>query len=218
MDTDMIVKFFEDYGWIMTLLATSGIFFIGALKSFGLFDKLGAKVRKYVYFALSCAASIAACTAYLCATDGFAWKEWGVMIACIIPYTLAMYGLYENTGIRGLLRKVLFSPAKKLFARLETVFKKEGFSCGKVKDALQDFAEDVIQEAADAAADIMTEGQKTDGGGERGEAAEIGEADAEDEPEAEESETAENGAEKRAADIDGRDADAKDAENGTLHE
>lgn len=150
MDSDMVIRFFTEYGWIMTALATSGILFIGVLKSFGLFDKLNKKIKKYVYFGLSCIISIVACTAYLCATDAFEWKGWSITIACIIPYTLAIYGLYENTGLRGLLQKVLFAPVKKLAGRLWQLLVSGKIGKDSVKDALEDFVEDVVSDIADA--------------------------------------------------------------------
>lgn len=128
----------------MTALATSGILFIGILKSLGIFDKLNAKIKKYVYFGLSCVTSIIACTIYLCATDSFDWKDWGITIACIIPYTLAIYGIYENTGLRRLLQKVLFAPVKNLVARLFELIKKGSFAKEEVKDIFETFVEDVV--------------------------------------------------------------------------
>lgn len=149
----MVIKFFSDYGWIMTVLATSGILFIGVLKSMGIFDKLNGKIKKYVYFGLSCVISIIVCTVYLCATDSFDWKEWGITIACIIPYTLAIYGLYENTGLRSMLKKILFEPVKALVQRLIALIKKGSFEKEEIKDAFESFVEDVVSDITEVLED-----------------------------------------------------------------
>ncbi len=125
MTADMIIKFFQTYGWIMTLLATSGIVFVGCLKAIGLFSKLKASAKKYIYFITACIVSIISCTIYLCVTNAFVWADWGVTVVFIIAYTMALYALYENTGIRALLKKLLFNPIKNMLHKLQSaVFSK----------------------------------------------------------------------------------------------
>jgi len=114
----MIIRFFEEYGWIMTLLATTGIFFVGCLKAVGIFSKLKDGIKKYVYFATACIVSIISCTVYLCVTDSFVWADWGMTAAFIIAYTMAIYAMYENSGIRALMRKLVFNPIKKFIKNL----------------------------------------------------------------------------------------------------
>lgn len=38
MTSDMLIRFFENYGWIMTVLATSGIIVVGFMKACGVFN------------------------------------------------------------------------------------------------------------------------------------------------------------------------------------
>lgn len=118
MTADMVVKFFENYGLIMTLLATSGIILVGCLKAIGIFSKVKDTARKYVYFASACIISIIACTIYLFVQKAFDWADWGAICVCVIGYTMALYAIYENTGIRALLRKILFVPIKNFIHKL----------------------------------------------------------------------------------------------------
>lgn len=120
MTANMIIKFFETYGWIMTILATSGIIFVGCLKAIGLFSKLKNETKKYVYFITACIVSIITCTIYLCVSHTFVWADWGVTVVFIIAYTMALYALYENTGIRALLKKLLFNPIKNALHKIQT--------------------------------------------------------------------------------------------------
>ena len=120
MTSDMLIRFFENYGWIMTVLATSGIIIVGFLKACGAFNKISESYRKYVYFGVSCVISVVACTIYLCASKQFEWASWGITAACIIGFTLTLYGVYENTGVRDLLKKVIFTPLKNALKKAET--------------------------------------------------------------------------------------------------
>ena len=112
--TEMIIQFFKMYGWQLTVLATSGILLLGILKAFGTFKKVPQKGRKYLYYAISCVLSILACTSYILIKDSFEWRAYLILIAGIIGYTSAIYTLYENTGVRDLLKKFIFTPLKKL--------------------------------------------------------------------------------------------------------
>lgn len=160
MTADMVIKFFTEYGWQMTVLATSGIFLVGFIKSSGIFEKLG-KAKKYVYFALSSAASVVACTVYLFITNKFVWKDWAVTIACIIPYTLAIYGIYENTGLRGLFERLLFKPVKNLIGKLICLFLSRGANSDTVSALLSAFGRELVKEALSAAESLGEEASDT---------------------------------------------------------
>ena len=115
--TEMIISFFKNYGWQLTVLATSGILLLGILKSFGTFKKVPAKGKKYIYYGISCVLSILACTSYILIKHSFEWRAYLILIAGIIGYTSAIYTLYENTGVRDLISKFIFTPLKKLFSK-----------------------------------------------------------------------------------------------------
>lgn len=169
MTEDMLIRFFENYGWIMTVLATSGIVLVGFLKACGAFKKVNATYKKYVYFGVSCVISILACTIYLCASHKFEWASWGVTAACIIGFTLTLYGVYENTGLRDLLKKVIFTPLKNAFKKMESNIVTASISNEKLgemalnlgADALTALAEEAKkrQEEAEAAAKAKAEAE-----------------------------------------------------------
>ena len=116
--TEMILQFFKTYGWQLTVLATSGIVFLGILKSFGTFKKVPTKGKKYLYYGISCILSILACTGYILIKNSFEYRAYLILIAGIIGYTSAIYTLYENTGIRDLLKKFIFVPIKHLLGKI----------------------------------------------------------------------------------------------------
>lgn len=151
MTADMVIRFFENYGWMMTVLATSGIVFVGCLKALGLFSKLKPKAKKYVYFACSCVVSIVACTIYLCVRSAFVWADWGMTVVCIIGYTMAIYGLYENTGIRSLVKKVLFTPMKNLLKNIMSLVVSKSMSKDKMMLLAKDLGSDILIQLANEA-------------------------------------------------------------------
>lgn len=115
MDYNMIIDFFKNYGWQLTLLALSGIVVLGFLKWVGVFNHLDKKYKKYIYFSLSCLLSITACTIYLIVTGTFAWLSYLVLCLAVIGFTMAVYAIYENTGLRAVWKKVVLDNIAKLF-------------------------------------------------------------------------------------------------------
>ena len=178
MTSDMLIRFFENYGWIMTVLATSGIIIVGFLKACGAFNKISESYRKYVYFGVSCVISVVACTIYLCASKQFEWASWGITAACIIGFTLTLYGVYENTGLRDLLKKVIFTPLKNALKKAETSIVESSISTERLgemalglgADVLMALAEQAKQKQAeeepltieDSVADVQEENSTTD--------------------------------------------------------
>ena len=145
MDANMIITFFKMYGWQLTVLATSGIAVLGFLKATGLFSKLNEKVKKYVYYAVSCAISIVACTAYIFIVDQFTWMNWGVLVVGIIAYTGAIYTLYENTGARLFLKKFIFTPLKNTLKKLVEKIIKGSLTQDDVKELAVGLGAEVLQ-------------------------------------------------------------------------
>lgn len=118
MDTGIVVEFFKNYGWQLGLLALSGIVVLGFLKKVGVFKKLNANYKKYVYFVLSCFFSIVSCLIYVLVVHSFEWVPFLTLCGGIIALTLVVYGIYENTGLRALWNKIfdlLLVGLKKLF-------------------------------------------------------------------------------------------------------
>ena len=146
MTANMIIRFFEVYGWIMTLLATTGIVFVGCLKAIGIFYKLKTNVKKYVYFITACIISIISCTVYLCISNAFVWSDWGVTVVFIIAYTMALYALYENTGIRALLKKLLFSPVKTALHKIEMLVFSKSLSQEESVNIAKGLGKDILSQ------------------------------------------------------------------------
>lgn len=151
MSANMIINFFENYGLIMTLLATSGIVLVGTLKAIGLFSKLNPKTKKYVYFACSCVVSIISCTVYLCVIDAFVWADWGMTVACVIGFTISIYGVYENTGIRTFLKKIFFTPIKNLLKSISSALMSKSLTEEKILLLAKNLGSDILLQLASEA-------------------------------------------------------------------
>jgi len=112
-----MIKFFSAYGWQMTVLALSGIFLLGVLKSVKAFDWIRIyavegeektlqvdktkQVKKIVYTFISAGLSVAACCIYLTIIN----TELTATLILTISGTIwsmntITYMLYENLGVR----------------------------------------------------------------------------------------------------------------------
>ena len=119
-----IIKFFSAYGWQMTVLALSGIFLLGVLKSVKAFDWIRIyavegeektlqvdktkQVKKIVYTFISAGLSVAACCIYLTIIN----TELTATLVLTISGTVwslntFAYMLYENLGVRAVWKAFL---------------------------------------------------------------------------------------------------------------
>ena len=106
--SNMIIKFFTDYGWQLGICVLGGIFVLGLLKMFGVFDWIkNAQVKKFIYIALSVIFSVGACAIYLYITNSFDWMALGTISIPVFALNQTVYQLYENLGIRTLWKKLL---------------------------------------------------------------------------------------------------------------
>ena len=103
---EMIINFISTYGWQLALIACSGIFVLGILKFFNVFEKIEKSKRKYVYTVISAGISIIASAIYLVVIGGFNWAGFGVIAGSIYTINQAIYALYENLGFRSALRSL----------------------------------------------------------------------------------------------------------------
>lgn len=102
----MIFEFAKLYGNTLLLLALSGIFILGVLKFFKVFDKIEKSKRKYIYAGISAGLSIIASVCYLAYNGSLTATM--VLALCPAIYMLnqSAYAVYENFGIRNGLAKV----------------------------------------------------------------------------------------------------------------
>jgi len=119
-----IINFFSAYGWQMTVLALSGIFLLGVLKSVKAFDWIRIyavegeektlqvdktkQVKKIVYTFISAGLSVAACCIYLTIIK----TELTATLVLTISGTVwslntFAYMLYENLGVRAVWKAFL---------------------------------------------------------------------------------------------------------------
>lgn len=117
-----MIKFFSAYGWQMTVLAVSGIFLLGVLKSVKAFDWIRIyadeektlqvdktkQVKKIVYTFISAGLSVVACCVYLAIIN----TELTATLILTISGTVwslntIAYMLYENLGARAVWKAFL---------------------------------------------------------------------------------------------------------------
>ena len=148
MDLTCIFEFFKNYGWQLGLLALSGIFVLGFLKWFGCFKKVNPNYKKYLYFGLSVAISIIACTIFIFAAHSFNWANYGALILAICVLTFTYYTIYENTGLRSAWNKVVLNNIAKLFHMIVTAIVSGTMTNDKIKDMAVKLGSDTLNQLA----------------------------------------------------------------------
>ena len=119
-----MIKFFSAYGWQMTVLAVSGIFLLGVLKSVKAFDWIRIyafvgeektlqvdktkQLKKVAYTVISAGLSVVACCVYLTIIN----TELTATLILTISGTVwslntIAYMLYENLGVRAVWKSFL---------------------------------------------------------------------------------------------------------------
>ena len=161
-----IIKFFSAYGWQMTILAISGIFLLGVLKSVKAFDWIRIyavvgeektlqvdktkQVKKIVYTFISAGLSVAACCVYLAIINTeltaaliltISGTVWGIN-------TIA-YMLYENLGVRTVWKS--FMNWAKGFILSTTATIKEKIAAEKARIAAKKAATEAQKTASETA-------------------------------------------------------------------
>lgn len=135
----MLWNFFLEHGWKLTLIALSGIPFLGILKRAHLFDKIQSKnTRKALFELISSAFSIIVSAIYLLAVNSFNCGKFLIMAGGILMLNQTAYAIYENFGIRGLLNKgmeVVMNFVKNMFT------KKSGTNGEETDDIIDDLNE-----------------------------------------------------------------------------
>lgn len=164
-----MIKFFSAYGWQMTVLAVSGIFLLGVLKSVKAFEWIRIyageektlqvdktkQVKKIVYTFISAGLSVVACCVYLTIIN----TELTATLILTISGTVwslntIAYMLYENLGARAVW-KVFLNWAKGLILST-TAQIKEKIAAEKARIA----AEKTASETATATQIDMTVAMK----------------------------------------------------------
>lgn len=162
MEFNVVLDFFKTYGWQLGLLSLSGIVVLGCLKWFGCFKKVNDKYKKYLYFGLSVAFSIIACTIYILATHSFNWVSYLLLCVAVIGVTLVAYGIYENTGLRALWIKVVLNNVSKLFKTLVSAIVKGSINADKLKKMAIDLGSETLNELANQAKALEEEKAKVE--------------------------------------------------------
>lgn len=143
MDLTAVVSFVKSYGWQLALVALAGIIFVGILKYFNVFEKVDKSKRKYIYFPMSSVVSLGGCIAYLFfvrseQTHAMTVIDWVCFCIAVVMYTVAVYALYENLGIRSLIQ-AFFNAIGKNMTKISELIKK-AFTKNITTDELKEMA------------------------------------------------------------------------------
>ena len=103
---EMVIEFFNNYGWQLTLIACSGIFILGILKFFNVFKKIDSDKQKYAYAGVSSGFAIIGALIYLLVTGTFTGAAFGITAVGIFTINQTLYSMYENYGLRTLFQKL----------------------------------------------------------------------------------------------------------------
>lgn len=161
-----IIKFFSAYGWQMTVLALSGIFLLGVLKSVKAFDWIRIyavegeekilqvdktkQVKKIVYTFISAGLSVAACCVYLTIIN----TELTATLILTISGTVwslntFAYMLYENLGVRAVWKAFLNWAKGLILSTTATI--KEKIAAEKARIAAKKAATEAQKTASETA-------------------------------------------------------------------
>jgi hypothetical protein len=170
-----IIKFFSAYGWQMTVLAVSGIFLLGVLKSVKAFDWIRIyavvgeektlqvdktkQVKKIVYTFISAGLSVVACCVYLTIINTkLTAKLIFTLSGTIWSMNTITYMLYENLGVRAVWKAFLIWAKGFILSTTATI--KEKIAAEKARIAAEKAAIEAEKIAKDAEK-AATEAQKT---------------------------------------------------------
>ena len=161
-----IINFFSAYGWQMTVLALSGIFLLGVLKSVKAFDWIRIyavegeektlqvdktkQVKKIVYTFISAGLSVAACCVYLTIIN----TELTATLILTISGTVwslntFAYMLYENLGVRAVWKAFLNWAKGLILSTTATI--KEKIAAEKARIAAEKAATEAQKTASETA-------------------------------------------------------------------
>lgn len=103
--TDMIYQFMVTYGWKLTLIACSGIFVVGIIKFFKIFDFIEKDKRKPIYIGCAYLVSLIGSMIYLIVIGELSLASFGIISSAIYTFNQVLYSTYESIGLRNLVRK-----------------------------------------------------------------------------------------------------------------
>lgn len=158
--SNMIIKFFTDYGWQLGICVVGGIFVLGLLKMVGLFDLIkNAQLKKFLYVSISVVLSAGACAIYLYITKSFDWKVLGTITVPVFALNQTTYQLYEDLGVRTLWKKFLNMLANILGKLFVGIKSKIILSLGS--EGLRKLANEIDADETKSAKETIEQAQKS---------------------------------------------------------
>ena len=113
MELEQLVVFYETYGLYIALIALLGIILLGVLKYANVFSKIEKAKRKPIYLAITVGFSVVATAIYLLIVKQFDLGYLITVATGMFALNQTMYSVFETTGLRELVVKVLDLITKK---------------------------------------------------------------------------------------------------------
>ena len=113
MELEQLVVFYNTYGLQVALIALFGIILLGVLKYTNVFSKIEKSKRKPIYLAISVGFSVAETAVYLLIIKQFDLNYLITVAPAMFALNQTMYAVFETTGLRELVVKVLDFITKK---------------------------------------------------------------------------------------------------------
>lgn len=106
MDISILTNFLNQYGIAGIVIACIIIFVIGILKFFKVFNKIEKSARKPIFLILDIALAFGLTALYYVIFNISFSINYIVYSLSIVPVVLALYAVYENLGLRKLLKLI----------------------------------------------------------------------------------------------------------------
>lgn len=159
---DKIISYVETYGLAILIIALSIIFIIGVLKLCKAFSFIkSAKIKKLVYYITDVIFAFGGSAIYF-AIFKINFSEYLVYAGAQLGVTTTLYAVYENFGIRELVKLVLGVFAKWLKGNPDNKIAKQLKSLGLDENAIAKVQNVVEGEKAKVEAEVNAEQKPTD--------------------------------------------------------
>lgn len=159
---DKIISYVEQYGLAILIIALCIITFIGLLKVCKVFSWIkSSKIKKLVYYISDVALAFGGSAIYF-AIYKISFSEYLVYAGAQLGFTTTLYAVYENFGLRELIKLILGLFAKWFKGNPDNKIAKQLKSLGLTEDAIAKVQGVVEGEKAKVEAQVASEAKSSE--------------------------------------------------------
>ena len=104
---EILQNFFNENGWVITVIALAGVMLLGILKYCNLFGRVEEKSRHLLYLLISIGFSAIGSGIYLGVTDTFDMGSMCAVTGAISALNQTFYNVFKTTELNDLIVKIL---------------------------------------------------------------------------------------------------------------